>query len=154
MATGPGELTGKPTRITYFSDQSHAQLGSICYDVMGRGETFISEIVHRRRNGDPVWMRITGRAIDPAHPNDGSIWNFEDITSRKVAEDSLRESVMLQRAILDSAKLMILSTDNLRADRFLQSGHRTDAGLFECRTDRPDTRRPLPAWRTGRAIAC
>ncbi len=108
---GPGELTGKPTRITYFSDESHAQLGSSCYEVMGRGETYVSELVHRRRNGDPVWMRITGRAIDPAHPNDGSIWNFEDITSRKVAEDSLRESVMLQRAILDSAKLMILSTD-------------------------------------------
>lgn len=107
----PGEMTGKPTRITYFSDQSHAQLGNQCYEVMGRGETFISEIVHRRRNGEPIWMRITGRAIDPARPNDGSIWNFEDITSRKVAEDSLRESVMLQRAILDSAKLMILSTD-------------------------------------------
>lgn len=109
----PGEMTGQPTRITYFSDQSHTQLGEHCYDVMGRGETFISEIVHRRRNGDPIWMRMTGRAIDPARPNEGSIWNFEDITARKVAEDSLRESVMLQRAILDSAKLMILSTDNL-----------------------------------------
>ncbi len=107
----PGEMTGKPTRITFFSDQSHAQLGASCYEVMGRGETFVSELVHRRRNGDPVWMRITGRAIDPAKPDDGSIWNFEDITSSKVAEDSLRESVMLQRAILDSAKLMILATD-------------------------------------------
>jgi PAS domain S-box-containing protein len=67
----PGEMTGQPTRITYFSDQSHTQLGEHCYDVMGRGETFISEIVHRRRNGDPIWMRITGRAIDPARPNEG-----------------------------------------------------------------------------------
>lgn len=108
---GPGEMTGQPTRITYFSDKSHTQLGEQCYAAMGRGETYVSEIVHRRRNGEPIWMRMTGRAIDPQNPNDGSIWNFEDITSRKVAEDSLRESVMLQRAILDSAKLMILSTD-------------------------------------------
>ncbi len=124
---GPGELTGKPTRITYFSDESHAQLGSSCYEVIGRGETFVSEMVHRRRNGDPVWMRITGRAIDPAHPNDGSIWNFEDVTSRKVVEDSLRESVMLQRAILNSAKLMILSTDT--DGRILSSNPATEQML-------------------------
>jgi len=109
---GPGELTGKPTRVTYFSDKAHAEIGTTAYEMLGRGETFVSEVVHRRQNGDPIWMRITGRAIDPANPNDGSIWNYEDITSRKVAEDSLRESVMLQRAILNSAKLMILSTDS------------------------------------------
>ena len=109
---GPGELTGQPTRITYFSDKAHAELGRNAYEILGKGETFVSEIVHRRQNGDPIWLRITGRAIDPAHPDDGSIWNYEDITSRKVAEDSLRESVMLQRAILNSAKLMILSTDS------------------------------------------
>ncbi|MBS1139068.1 MAG: diguanylate cyclase/phosphodiesterase with sensor(s) [Proteobacteria bacterium] len=109
---GPGELTGKPTRITYFSEKSHTETGAKAYEILGRGETFVAEIVHRRQNGDPIWLRITGRAIDPAHPNDGSIWNYEDITSRKVAEESLRESVMLQRAILNSAKLMILSTDS------------------------------------------
>lgn len=106
-----GGMTGQPTRITFFSDEAHANLGASCYTTLGRGETFVSEIVHQRKNGDPIWMKITGRAIDPQRPNDGSIWNFEDVTSRKLAEDSLRESVMLQRAILDSAKLMILSTD-------------------------------------------
>ena len=109
---GPGELTGQPTRITYFSEKAHAETGAKAYEMLGRGETFVTEIIHRRQNGDPIWLRITGRAIDPAHPDDGSIWNYEDITSRKVAEDSLRESVMLQRAILNSAKLMILSTDS------------------------------------------
>ena len=109
----PGGMTGQPTRVTFFSDEAYARLGAACYDTLARGETFVSEVVHRRLNGDPIWMKITGRAIDPQRPDDGSIWNFEDITSRKLAEDSLRESVMLQRAILDSAKLMILTTDTL-----------------------------------------
>jgi diguanylate cyclase (GGDEF)-like protein/PAS domain S-box-containing protein len=107
----PGELIGQPTRLTYYSEQGYAAVGEAAYKALGRGETFVSEAIHQRQDGEPFWIRITGKAINPAAPNDGSIWNFEDITARKVAEDSLRQSEMLQRAILDSARLMILSTD-------------------------------------------
>ena len=107
----PGELGGQPTRVTFLSERMFQSLGDMAYAALGRGQTYASETIHRRRDGEPFWVRVTGRAINPADPQGGSIWNLEDITDRKLAEESLRESETLQRAILDSANLMILATD-------------------------------------------
>ncbi|MBI2308810.1 MAG: EAL domain-containing protein [Rhodocyclales bacterium] len=124
---GPGELAGQPTRVTFLSEHSYRELGEIAYGALSRGETFATEVIHRRRNGEPFWVRITGRAIDPAQPQAGSIWNFEDVTDRKLAEESLRESETLQRAILDSANLMIVATD--REGRIVTCNPATEATL-------------------------
>ena len=108
----PGTLIGKSTRFSYLTEQAHAALGEAAYKALGRGETFVGEFFHRRPDSEPFWIRITGKAIDPAWPNDGSIWNVEDITAWKAADNSRLESERLQRAILDNASLMILSTDH------------------------------------------
>lgn len=107
----PGELIGQSTRMSYPSEQYYDTAAHVVYETLGRGETYVREFIHRRPSGKPIWIRLTGNAIDPSCPNEGSIWNVEDITVRKAAEESLHESELLQRAILDSAKLMILSTD-------------------------------------------
>ncbi len=108
---GPGELIGQSTRVTFLSEHAYEAAGRKVYSALKDGNTYTTEVIHRRRNGEPFWVRVTGRAIDPADPDGGSIWNLEDITDRKLAEESLRESETLQRAILDSANLMILATD-------------------------------------------
>lgn len=108
---GPGEMAGQPTTLGALSPRAQAGALERADAVMARGQTWASEEIHRRRDGEPFWVRITGRAIDPVRPAAGSIWNYEDITDRKLAEESLRESEMLQRAILESANLMILATD-------------------------------------------
>ena len=108
----PGTMDGQSTRITYYSDETYERVGSTAYSAINRGETFALEVVGRRRDNEPVWLRITGKAIDPLDPDAGSIWNYEDITARKLAEESARKTEILQQAILESAQLAIVSTDS------------------------------------------
>ena len=76
--------------------------------MLARGETYAAEGIHRRRNGDPFWVRGGAPSILPirrAAPSE-----LRDITDRKLAEESLREAKRCS-AILDSANLMIIATD-------------------------------------------
>jgi len=86
------ELARLPTRDSYFSASAWEETGKLAYPAMARGETYSAEVIHQRRNGEPFWVRITGKAVDPADPHAGSIWNMEDITARKLAEDALLSS--------------------------------------------------------------
>lgn len=107
----PGELDGQSVRVNYFSDEAYRRVGHLAYPILDRGETFADEVLLRRKDNEPIWARITGKAIDPHRRDLGSIWNFEDITARRQAEEAARQSQILQRAILESASLAIVSTD-------------------------------------------
>lgn len=109
---GPGELVGRTTRTTFPCDHCRRTPGGKACAALACGKSFAAEEIHQRRNGDPFWVRVTARAIDHNNQQAGSIWNFEDISDRKIAEEALRESATLQRAILDSANLIILAIDH------------------------------------------
>ena len=89
---GPGEMHGQSTRIYFASQEDYEAMGVRVFEVLRRGETFITESVYKRKDGELIWCRLNGTAIDAEDPLGGSIWAFEDITARKTVEAELQAS--------------------------------------------------------------
>ncbi|HWQ09304.1 MAG TPA: PAS domain S-box protein, partial [Holophaga sp.] len=83
-------IQGQSVRIIYAEEAEFERVGRTAYPVMARGERFETEVQVGRPDGRTYWARLQGKALDPGHPDDGSIWIFEDIDARKRAEEQLR----------------------------------------------------------------
>lgn len=88
----PGEMIGLTSRIFYPSGEVFDDIGVRAYEAVGQGGNFSEELLLRKKNGAIFWGELTGRAIDPGHPQDGSIWIYSDISERKKAEAELKAS--------------------------------------------------------------
>jgi len=86
------QVQGASSRIIYPSDEVFAATGRKAYQALAQGKWFEFEIAMPHADGTTFVGRVLGKAVDPAAPQDGSIWIFEDITVRKQAEETLRES--------------------------------------------------------------
>lgn len=85
------ELYNIPTYRFYPSTADYEQLGATAYDFLIRGEVFVAERQMQRKNGGLIWCHITGKAINPDNPADGSVWTFEDISERLKHQEQLHE---------------------------------------------------------------
>jgi diguanylate cyclase (GGDEF)-like protein/PAS domain S-box-containing protein len=74
--------------------------------VLARGGDFSEEREFRRRDGSLFWCTVSGRALDPEHADDGSIWVFADITERRQAEEKLRLSATVLEHIADGVMVI------------------------------------------------
>src|SRR5258706_1297145 len=103
---GPGELSGKPTAVTYADTGDHAAVEK-AYAEMGRGQTYTHVMPAKRRDGTVFWERSTGRAVDPSDPQRGSVWLLEDITEQKRAEEDLQRVLAEQQVIVNNVGIGI-----------------------------------------------
>ena len=107
---GPGELIGQGTRAIYASQEEYDR-DVAWYDEMGDGRSVSAEREYRRKDGTTFWCKLVGKAIDPAHPREGSIWIYDDITAEHAARasleasrDALEKAVAERTAELEQAK--------------------------------------------------
>ena len=85
----PGELLGHSTREWFSSDEDFALVGK-SYDMLRHGETYIGEHQFTRKDDSKLWCRIFGHAVDIHDPEHHSVWQFEDITEKRLIDEQLR----------------------------------------------------------------
>ena len=118
----PGELLTRSTRFMFKSDDEY-QTGGQPYQALWRGETQHLRRRHVRKDGSLIWCSISGRAVQPGDPSQGSVWLFEDITRQHEAEERIERALAEQELILDNATVGIAFVRNRviqRCNRFLE----------------------------------
>jgi len=85
----------KTTKFIYPSDEAYEKLGSEAYPVLAKGDVFQSVQEMVRKDGIHIFVKFTGKAIDPKNLSKGTLWLSEDITKSRQAEDALLKSNLL-----------------------------------------------------------
>ena len=86
----PEQLIGKSTEVIFPTREDWLAMGEAAYrDLVERGYCD-REMQHRRNDGQIIWCETSGRPLDPATPQDGSIWVYADISERKRHEAELQ----------------------------------------------------------------
>ena len=106
---GSGELAGESTEIFFHSRMEYEMAGIGQYPGLAEGRDFSEEREYIKRDGTTFWCMVSGCAIDPLHPNEGSIWVYADISERKQAEEKLRLSATVLEHIADG--VMVVDTE-------------------------------------------
>ena len=103
---------GQSSQSLYPSEASFHALGKAAYTVMALGQTFKSEVLMRRRNGELFWTHLTGKLVNTAAVGDGSIWIVDDISKQKSDQLKLQNLLTQQNLILDNVMVGIVFLRN------------------------------------------
>ena len=126
----PGEVLGTSTRQCYFTEEDYASLER-AYAELDAGQTSAAEHWLRRKDGSGFWCRMSGRAVEPGHPDKGYVWLFEDVTARRRADAEVQRMVRELDLILDNATVGIAFVRNhviQRCNRFFEDMMGAPAG--------------------------
>jgi diguanylate cyclase (GGDEF)-like protein/PAS domain S-box-containing protein len=96
-----GQMAGQSTEILFPDTHEYELAGARQYLHIARSRDFSEERQYRRKDGSLLWCMVSGCALDPAQPNNGSIWVYADISERKLAEERLRLSAKVLEHIAD-----------------------------------------------------
>jgi len=101
-----GGMVGRSTGILFPGRAEYERMWNATYLRIADAPDTGEELQLRRHDGSLFWMLVSGCALDPARPDDGSIWVFADITERKLAEEKLRLSATVLEHIADGVMVL------------------------------------------------
>ena len=108
---------GQLARTLYASDAIYEEIGRHAYPKLIAEGSFHDEIRFRRQDGSLFWGGAWGFLVNPADPEQGTIWIVSDITVRKSAENLLRASLFEWEEIFNSATIGIGVTNGRTIQR-------------------------------------
>ncbi|MEK7991591.1 MAG: PAS domain S-box protein, partial [Thiotrichaceae bacterium] len=85
------EIIGKSAGILHISQQHYSQFGQY-YQQARLTEIKDIEYQFKHKNGQVIWLYMSGRLLEQTDLEQGVIWSFIDITQRKQIEQALRQS--------------------------------------------------------------
>ncbi len=88
----PEELQGISMQQFHLSEERFLDYGKKFYNTLVSGEPVQVEYQLRKKDGDPLWCLLSGKAIDSSSPpdlNKGVVWIVDDISERKAMEEEL-----------------------------------------------------------------
>lgn len=108
--------------VSLYPDQAsfHA-LGEAAYPVMAKGLAYKAEVLMKRHDGQLFWTQLTGKLVNPADTDEGSIWIVEDISEQKTTQTQLEAVLTEQSLILDHAMVGIVFLRHRTVTRCNQS---------------------------------
>ncbi len=103
IACEPGAVTDQIQLFAHPTDQ--LLLGGLAehFEEIAREGTCEFELHMFRRRGDPLWVAVQGRAVNPDRPELGYIFAFADIDERRRSERELRATLTELQLIFDNA---------------------------------------------------
>jgi len=118
------ELIGKNARIVYPSDEDYEYVGSEKYRQIRMQGTGTVETHFKRKDGKIIDVLMSSTPLDLDDLSAGVTFTALDITTRKQAEEALRENEKFLRTVIENIPDMIFVKDakELRFLRFNRAG--------------------------------
>jgi two-component system cell cycle sensor histidine kinase/response regulator CckA len=59
------------------------------YAAIAETGIYHGDTLFHRRDGTTLWCHITGSMINPANPDEGYVWLYEDVTEKRQASRAM-----------------------------------------------------------------
>jgi PAS domain S-box-containing protein len=87
----------------YTSREQYLEIGEKASRIVASGEVFEDEVQMRKLDGTPIWVFMSGKAVNRQDLTQGTVWVIMNITQRKELEQQLQKTNSEREAILNSA---------------------------------------------------
>ncbi len=86
-----GSTRGLEVEKLYADSENCRVVGNSGSVSLVTGSVYSHDFLMKKRDGATIWCELVGHEVNPENPEEGSIWNFLDITERKRAAEERKK---------------------------------------------------------------